>query len=195
MTARRDLPPFLSPRSISAANFVRMNGINVHVNILQPFVPIEDEMPSPEERLHLHWDIPQPREKIQARPIDMKHLAPERPPHSEHELDFDFADTFDDNLNPYKCRYSPKEDEAYAKWNSMNPYANSRTPLISKMGYRIMLGSRRHFGYYLEYKSWPFPVTKALQAMEDCLMDSLNIQNGGNFVLDVGAAKATAQCT
>lgn len=57
--------------------------------------------------------------------------------------------------------------------------------LESRIGYRLVLGGTRHFGYY-EYDTWwPFPVGKALRAMEDKMAASLNLPSGA-YVLDAG---------
>ncbi|KAJ5773852.1 hypothetical protein N7457_008748 [Penicillium paradoxum] len=57
--------------------------------------------------------------------------------------------------------------------------------LESRIGYRIILGGTRHFGYYEPGSWWPFPITKALRRMEDHLFDSLNLPPG-SAVLDAG---------
>jgi sterol 24-C-methyltransferase len=57
--------------------------------------------------------------------------------------------------------------------------------LESRLGYRLVLGGTRHFGYYEEGTYWPFPVGKALRAMEDHLFDVLGLEAGAE-VLDAG---------
>ena len=57
--------------------------------------------------------------------------------------------------------------------------------LESRLGYKILLGGTRHFGYYYSEHEWPWPVTPALRRMEEKLYDTLNLPNGGK-VLDCG---------
>lgn len=113
--------------------------------------------------------------------------------------------------------YDSDEEEAQAGWDARSARANSRTFLIpknqrpvsepetenspatimgkyygsfmSKMSYRVMLGGRKHLGYYPKDTYWLFPIKKALRAMEDCLMDSLGVQPGGTIVLDTGCGE------
>ncbi|XTI83853.1 S-adenosyl-L-methionine-dependent methyltransferase [Cenococcum geophilum] len=65
---------------------------------------------------------------------------------------------------------------------SLQGYFNS---LKSRIGYRLILGGTRHYSYYLAETKWPFPITKALRAMEDHLFNSLNL-SAGAIVLDAG---------
>ena len=55
----------------------------------------------------------------------------------------------------------------------------------SRVGYRLLLGGTRHFGYYAPRIYWPFPITKALRDMEDILKTILG-QQPGREVLDAG---------
>ncbi|KAK9358391.1 S-adenosyl-L-methionine-dependent methyltransferase [Lipomyces starkeyi] len=57
--------------------------------------------------------------------------------------------------------------------------------LESRIGYRLVLGGTRHFGYYDGDTYWPFPIDVALRAMEDRLFDSLGLESGAK-VLDAG---------
>jgi sterol 24-C-methyltransferase len=57
--------------------------------------------------------------------------------------------------------------------------------LESRIGYRIVLGGTRHFGYWEKDTLWPFPINKALRAMEDNLFDRLHLKEG-SLVLDAG---------
>ncbi|KAH6998641.1 S-adenosyl-L-methionine-dependent methyltransferase [Ilyonectria sp. MPI-CAGE-AT-0026] len=57
--------------------------------------------------------------------------------------------------------------------------------LESRIGYRLFLGGTRHFGYYENDTYWPFPIGRALAAMEDKLADSLSLPSGSD-VLDAG---------
>lgn len=66
--------------------------------------------------------------------------------------------------------------------SSLQTYYGS---LESRIGYRLLLGGTRHFGYYDVATYWPFPIGKALRAMEDHLLDSLQLGAGAE-VLDAG---------
>ncbi len=55
----------------------------------------------------------------------------------------------------------------------------------SRIGYRLVLGGTRHFGFYEEGTYWPFPVGKALRAMEEKLFRALDLPEGSQ-VLDAG---------
>lgn len=57
--------------------------------------------------------------------------------------------------------------------------------LKSRIGYQVILGGTRHFGYYETDTWWPFPISKALRAMEDHLFHSLQLRAGAE-VLDAG---------
>ncbi|KIW09842.1 hypothetical protein PV08_11943 [Exophiala spinifera] len=57
--------------------------------------------------------------------------------------------------------------------------------LESRIGYRLILGGTRHFGYYREGTLWPFPLGDALRRMEDHLYRTLNLRDG-SLVLDAG---------
>ncbi|EMR89691.1 hypothetical protein ACHAP3_000735 [Botrytis cinerea] len=57
--------------------------------------------------------------------------------------------------------------------------------LESRIGYRLVLGGTRHFGYYERDKYNPFPIGAALQRMEDYLAKTLNLPPGSQ-VLDAG---------
>ena len=57
--------------------------------------------------------------------------------------------------------------------------------LESRIGYRIVLGDTRHFGYYKKGTWWPFPINSALRAMEELLFQSLRLTAGAK-VLDAG---------
>ena len=62
---------------------------------------------------------------------------------------------------------------------------NYYSSLESKAGYWLLLGGTRHFGYYPAGTLWPFPISRALRAMEDHLFGSLNLAAGAT-VLDAG---------
>ncbi|KAK8247867.1 S-adenosyl-L-methionine-dependent methyltransferase [Phyllosticta capitalensis] len=57
--------------------------------------------------------------------------------------------------------------------------------LESRIGYRLLLGGTRHFGYYEHDTYWPFPLSRSLRAMEDQLAASLDLPSGAK-VLDAG---------
>ena len=62
------------------------------------------------------------------------------------------------------------------------------TTLESKIGYWAFLGGTRHFGYWERDTYWPFPITRALRAMEDYLFQCLNVKAGAK-VLDAGCGE------
>ncbi|KAI9870927.1 MAG: hypothetical protein M1830_003625 [Pleopsidium flavum] len=55
----------------------------------------------------------------------------------------------------------------------------------SRIGYLLFLGDSRHFGYYPKDTYWPFPINGALRAMEERLLNRLNLPRGAE-VLDAG---------
>lgn len=57
--------------------------------------------------------------------------------------------------------------------------------LESRIGYRLLLGGTRHFAYWNHDTYWPFPLSKALRAMEDKLAEALS-PPPGSHVLDAG---------
>ncbi|RFU24881.1 hypothetical protein B7463_g11461, partial [Scytalidium lignicola] len=65
---------------------------------------------------------------------------------------------------------------------SLQAYYSS---LESRIGYRLMLGGTRHFGFYPLGTYWPFPINRSLRAMEDHLIHTLDLENGSK-VLDAG---------
>ena len=71
-------------------------------------------------------------------------------------------------------------DSAFAA--SLQKYYNS---LESRIGYWLILGNTRHFGWYEEGTWSPFPIAKAHRAMEDLLFRSLKLPPGST-VLDAG---------
>ena len=65
---------------------------------------------------------------------------------------------------------------------ALQKYYNS---LESRIGYKFLLGERRHHGYYDTGTYWPFPIDEAMRAMEDYLFRSLALEAGAQ-VLDAG---------
>ena len=57
--------------------------------------------------------------------------------------------------------------------------------LESRIGYRLILGGTRHFGYYKEGTLWPFPIGAALRRMEERLYMTLGLKDN-SLVLDAG---------
>lgn len=57
--------------------------------------------------------------------------------------------------------------------------------LESRIGYRLLLGDTRHFGYWNHDTYWPFPATKSLRAMEDKMAEALALPRRAH-VLDAG---------
>ncbi|RDW80689.1 hypothetical protein BP5796_05387 [Coleophoma crateriformis] len=78
---------------------------------------------------------------------------------------------------------SSSDEEPLINTNrSLQDYYSS---LESRIGYRLVLGGTRHFGYWEKDTLWPFPITRALRAMEDHLFDTLHLKKG-SLVLDAG---------
>lgn len=69
---------------------------------------------------------------------------------------------------------------------ALQSYYNS---LESRIGYRLVLGGTRHFGYYERGSDWPWPVGRALRRMEGKLFDALALPEGSQ-VLDAGCGVA-----
>ncbi|KAI9643832.1 hypothetical protein NHQ30_007183 [Ciborinia camelliae] len=61
--------------------------------------------------------------------------------------------------------------------------------LESRLGYRLVLGGTRHFGYYEHDQYNPFPIGAALRRMEDYLAKTLSLP-AGSQVLDAGCGVA-----
>ncbi|KAI2624882.1 S-adenosyl-L-methionine-dependent methyltransferase [Hypoxylon sp. NC1633] len=57
--------------------------------------------------------------------------------------------------------------------------------LESRLGYRLLLGGTRHFGYWEHDSYWPFPLSRGLRNMEDKLAEALALPSGSQ-VLDAG---------
>lgn len=57
--------------------------------------------------------------------------------------------------------------------------------LESRIGYKLLLGGTRHFGYWDKDTYWPFPVGKALRRMEEKLFSRLDLAPGSR-VVDAG---------
>lgn len=81
-------------------------------------------------------------------------------------------------------RMEPSHDEQALINNNpqLQSYYHS---LESRIGYRLVLGGTRHFGYYEHDTWWPFPLSRALRAMEDKLAATLDLGPGA-YVLDAG---------
>ncbi|KAE8555502.1 hypothetical protein EYB25_000199 [Talaromyces marneffei] len=78
---------------------------------------------------------------------------------------------------------SPTEQEPLI--NPNNELQSYYYSLESRIGYRLLLGGTRHFGYYDHDTYWPFPVSKGLRTMEDKLAAALDLPPGSQ-VLDAG---------
>ena len=70
--------------------------------------------------------------------------------------------------------------------SDLQSYYNS---LESRIGYRLVLGGTRHFGYYEKGSDWPWPIGRALRRMEDRLFEVLALPKGSQ-VLDAGCGIA-----
>jgi ubiquinone/menaquinone biosynthesis C-methylase UbiE len=76
-------------------------------------------------------------------------------------------------------------DEKTPIINKNKPLQDYYANLESRIGYRLVLGGTRHFGFYAQGSYWPFPISRALRAMEDHLIATLALEKGSN-VLDAG---------
>ncbi len=92
---------------------------------------------------------------------------------------------------PVEARNGP-EDGSPLLISNQESHTNTDTPLQryyaspeSRIGYRLVLGGTRHMGFYDHDSYWPFPINKALRAMEDHLFHSLGLSAGAR-VLDAG---------
>ncbi|KAJ4298335.1 hypothetical protein N0V88_003361 [Collariella sp. IMI 366227] len=57
--------------------------------------------------------------------------------------------------------------------------------LKSRIGYRLVLGGTRHYGFYKNASSSPFPIGRALRAVEDKMFQVLDLSKGSQ-VIDAG---------
>ncbi|OTA99384.1 hypothetical protein M426DRAFT_67937 [Hypoxylon sp. CI-4A] len=87
---------------------------------------------------------------------------------------------------------SPSSDST----NNTAPVINSNPQLQSyyyslesRLGYRLLLGGTRHFGYWDHDTYWPFPLSRGLRKMEDKLAEALALPPGSQ-VLDAGCGVA-----
>ena len=64
----------------------------------------------------------------------------------------------------------------------------------SRLGYWLFLGNRRHCAYYDPGTIWPFPLSKALLAMEEKLHSRLGLMEGSR-VLDAGCGSGWVAMT
>lgn len=69
------------------------------------------------------------------------------------------------------------------------PLINHNTSLQSyyaswetRLGFRLVLGGTKHYGYYQPNAKWPFPITAALRRMEDHLFNSMKLQPGARVL-------------
>jgi sterol 24-C-methyltransferase len=76
-------------------------------------------------------------------------------------------------------------DEKEALINKNQTLQDYYASFESRIGYRFVLGGTRHFGFYPSGTYWPFPIGKALRAMEDNLIGILDLEKGSK-VLDAG---------
>ncbi|KAE8450721.1 hypothetical protein EG329_006066 [Mollisiaceae sp. DMI_Dod_QoI] len=74
-----------------------------------------------------------------------------------------------------------KDTPSDRKRRVQNYYAS----LESKIGYHLLLGGTRHYGYYPTSTSLPIPVGRPLRAMEDHVYERLQLAPGA-YVLDAG---------
>jgi hypothetical protein len=75
----------------------------------------------------------------------------------------------------------PLPDEKEPIINKNNPLQDYYANLESRIGYRLVLGGTRHFGFYTSGSYWPFPIGKALRAMEDNLIATLALEKDREY--------------
>jgi sterol 24-C-methyltransferase len=81
---------------------------------------------------------------------------------------------------------SSASDDASEPLINDNPALQSYyESLESRIGYRLILGGTRHFGYYDKDTRWPFPIGRSLRRMERKLLETLALP-AGSRVLDAG---------
>ncbi|KAH6889144.1 S-adenosyl-L-methionine-dependent methyltransferase [Thelonectria olida] len=66
--------------------------------------------------------------------------------------------------------------------------------LESRIGYRLVLGGTRHFGYWDHDTYWPFPLSASLRRMEDKLAERLSLPPGSR-ILDAGCGVGAVAIT
>lgn len=166
-----------------------------------------------EERLGQHQGIAEIDREGQDDRTSTAAVPSSSPPPSEHAPESRTADDVDPNTPrpENEVEEEEEEEEDNESWNHMNYEVGSSNAvtetdsetelnpatvmvkyygtLESRLGYRVMLGGRKHFGYYAKDTDSPFPIRKALRAMEDRLMDSLNKKPGAGLVLDAGCGE------
>lgn len=80
---------------------------------------------------------------------------------------------------------SPDPSETEPLINKNDALQSYYASLESRIGYRLVLGGTRHFGYWEQDTWWPFPLTPSLRRMEDKLVEILNLPKGST-ILDAG---------
>jgi sterol 24-C-methyltransferase len=103
-----------------------------------------------------------------------EHLCAVRAPHGESRAPHP--------KHSHAVMFSDAKESLINKNQSLQDYYAS---LESRIGYRFVLGGTRHFGFYTRGTYWPFPIGKALRAMEDNLIGTLDLEKGSK-VLDAG---------
>jgi sterol 24-C-methyltransferase len=79
----------------------------------------------------------------------------------------------------------PSDGQTHSSWRENLPLQKYYASLESRIGYWLVLGGTRHFGYYANENDWPFPISSALRRMEDRLYDALSLAADAE-VLDAG---------
>ncbi|OTA87945.1 hypothetical protein M434DRAFT_399247 [Hypoxylon sp. CO27-5] len=82
----------------------------------------------------------------------------------------------------------PSSDETSDTTPLINPNPQLQSyyySIESRLGYRLLLGGTRHFGYWEFDTYWPFPLSKGLRNMEDKMAEALALPQGSH-VLDAG---------
>lgn len=114
-----------------------------------------------------------------------------KPRPSKHQQRFNSCPPFENNTERQISMAIPQaslitmslvDEPLINKNKSLQDYYAS---LESRIGYRLVLGGTRHFGFYSHDTYWPFPINAALRAMEDHLIATLSLEKGSK-ILDAG---------
>jgi len=79
----------------------------------------------------------------------------------------------------------PAAGDAAAQVNPNPQLQSYYNTLESRVGYRLLLGGTRHFGFWDHDTHWPFPLSRSLRKMEDKMAEALSLPRGSH-VLDAG---------
>ncbi|KAI1396331.1 S-adenosyl-L-methionine-dependent methyltransferase [Hypoxylon fuscum] len=88
-------------------------------------------------------------------------------------------------MSPLLSNDGRETDNATPLINSNPQLQSYYYSLESRLGYKLLLGDTRHFGYWEHDTYWPFPLSKGLRNMEDKLAEAIALPPGSQ-VLDAG---------